>query len=152
MFENVVLDPLVLESGAAERIGHAGVHADPEAAAGHIPTELQIVARGDPGAANRDRDRLGLAENAVAVDSPVITLARTPQSTVEVTLSMMTSEGASMRMLVSCLRSSSASVRGVTSSAVRPVRMSAISSARRVLPVPCVVASNRASGTGPLMM
>lgn len=142
----------VLEPSAPEGIGAARVHPNPIAPPGHIPAELQVIARGDPGAPDWHGDGLRLAEHAIPMHfaSDYLGQVARIQGCGHVV------ENHPWRRLDQDAGELLAPLLGIvwgrTRSAARPVRIMAITSASSVLPVPWVVASNRASGTGPLMM
>jgi hypothetical protein len=61
MLDQVLLQPIRLETRAPERIGTTGVHADPVTAPGHVATKLQVVAGCDP----QDKKGLQMGEQTV---------------------------------------------------------------------------------------
>jgi hypothetical protein len=59
----------VLESAPLERLGTLGIHPYPVATAWHIAPKLNVIARSDPGAADRQGDRLRFSQNPVTMGS-----------------------------------------------------------------------------------
>ena len=67
MFQDMFLEPLVLESATLKRLRALRIHPNPVAAAWHVAAQLEVVAGGDPGAPNREVNCLRFAEDAVAM-------------------------------------------------------------------------------------